>query len=162
MTERIAALALHWPSRPENIGGALRAAGVYRVKLVVLGGGELPPGPLGHPTDMKQVWRRISEADLELLWTALERMFDDDRSAARGEMAARRLVVFLHASPLGNPPPRRRPGLQGQTPPRAPPRRGHDDVAERGDVRWRTEARPGPRHRDLTGPRRRRLRRRVP
>ena len=46
----------------------------------------------------------FSETDLDLLWTALERMFDHDRSAARGEMAPRRLVVFRHESPLGNAP----------------------------------------------------------
>ena len=46
----------------------------------------------------------ISEDDLELLWRALEQMFDHDRSAARGEMATRRLVVFRHESPLGNAP----------------------------------------------------------
>ena len=46
----------------------------------------------------------FSEDDLELLWTALERMFDHDRSAARGEMAARRLVLFRHESKLGNAP----------------------------------------------------------
>lgn len=44
----------------------------------------------------------FSEVDLDLLWTALEQMFDHDRAAARGEMAARRLVVFRHESPLGN------------------------------------------------------------
>ena len=49
----------------------------------------------------------FSEADLELLWAALERMFDNDRSAARGEMAPRRLVVFRHASTLGNAPAHR-------------------------------------------------------
>ena len=49
MREGFAALALHRPSRPENIGGVFRAADVYGVKLVVLGGGELPPEPLGHP-----------------------------------------------------------------------------------------------------------------
>ena len=49
----------------------------------------------------------FSESDLELLWTALEQMFDHDRSAARGEMAARRLVVFRHASALGNAPAHR-------------------------------------------------------
>ena len=49
----------------------------------------------------------FSEADLELLWEALEQMFDHDRSAARGEMAARRLVVFRHSSPLGNAPAHR-------------------------------------------------------
>jgi CRISPR-associated protein Csd2 len=31
-------------------------------------------------------------------------MFDHDRSAARGEMAARKLIVFEHASELGNAP----------------------------------------------------------
>ena len=44
MRERFAALALHRPSRPENIGGIFRAADVYGEKLVVLGGGELSSG----------------------------------------------------------------------------------------------------------------------
>lgn len=44
----------------------------------------------------------FSEDDVELLWTALEQMFEHDRAAARGEMTARRLVVFRHESPLGN------------------------------------------------------------
>ena len=59
MTREFSAVALHRPSRPENIGGGLRAADVYGVDLVVLGGGVLPPEPLGHPTDTKQAWRRI-------------------------------------------------------------------------------------------------------
>ncbi|WP_438646659.1 CRISPR-associated protein [Salinarimonas soli] len=45
-----------------------------------------------------------SDADLELLFEALTRMFDHDRSAARGEMATRKLIVFRHASALGNAP----------------------------------------------------------
>ena len=49
----------------------------------------------------------FSETDLELLWTALEQMFDHDRSASRGEMAARSLIVFRHASALGNAPAHR-------------------------------------------------------
>ncbi len=49
----------------------------------------------------------FSEDDLELLWTALEQMFDHDRSAARGEMNARRLVLFRHASAIGNAPAHR-------------------------------------------------------
>jgi len=44
----------------------------------------------------------FSDEDLETLWTALEQMFDHDRSAARGEMESRRLIVFRHASALGN------------------------------------------------------------
>ena len=59
MREGFAALALHRPSRPENIGGAMRAAEVYGVELVVLGGGALPPEPLGPPTDTTEAWRRI-------------------------------------------------------------------------------------------------------
>lgn len=46
----------------------------------------------------------FSEDDLELLFDALTNMFEHDRSAARGEMATRRLIVFRHASALGNAP----------------------------------------------------------
>ncbi len=44
----------------------------------------------------------FSETDLELFWSALINMFDHDRSAARGEMAPQKLIVFKHASELGN------------------------------------------------------------
>ena len=44
----------------------------------------------------------FSEADLALLFEALQNMFEHDRSAARGEMASRKLIVFRHASALGN------------------------------------------------------------
>lgn len=44
----------------------------------------------------------FSETDLQTLWTALRDMFDYDRSAARGEMASRRLIAFKHESALGN------------------------------------------------------------
>lgn len=44
----------------------------------------------------------FSEEDLALIWSALEHMFDHDRSAARGEMAARRLILFEHETALGN------------------------------------------------------------
>lgn len=40
--------------------------------------------------------------DLTLFWQALQNMFEHDRSAARGEMTVRKLVVFQHESPLGN------------------------------------------------------------
>jgi CRISPR-associated protein Csd2 len=46
----------------------------------------------------------FGEGDLELLWQALGGMFDQDRSAARGEMATRGLYVFEHESQLGNAP----------------------------------------------------------
>jgi len=44
----------------------------------------------------------FGEEDLELLWQALEQVFEHDRSAARGEMATRGLYVFKHDSELGN------------------------------------------------------------
>ena len=46
----------------------------------------------------------FSKGDLELLWQALKMMFEHDRSAARGEMATRKLIVFEHESMLGNAP----------------------------------------------------------
>jgi CRISPR-associated protein Csd2 len=49
----------------------------------------------------------FSDDDLSLLLRALESMFEFDRSAARGEMTTRRLVVFEHANPLGNAPAHR-------------------------------------------------------
>jgi len=44
----------------------------------------------------------FTEDDLEILWTAFRDMLDMDRSAARGEMTARRLIVFRHDSAFGN------------------------------------------------------------
>ena len=46
----------------------------------------------------------FSEVDLALLFEALESMFEHDRSAARGEMAMRKLIVFKHGSVLGKAP----------------------------------------------------------
>ncbi len=46
----------------------------------------------------------FSEDDLQLLWRSLINMFEHDRSAARGEMAARKLIVFQHEHPMGNAP----------------------------------------------------------
>lgn len=46
----------------------------------------------------------FSDDDLQLLWNALINMFEHDRSAARGEMAARKLIVFEHENAMGNAP----------------------------------------------------------
>lgn len=63
----------------------------------------------------------FSEDDLSLLWEAILNMFELDRSAARGNMAVRRLIVFKHESEFGNAPAyklfeavavRRRDGVQ--------------------------------------------------
>lgn len=49
----------------------------------------------------------FSEADLDLLFEALKNAFEHDRSAARGEMTTRRLIVFRHDNALGNAPAHR-------------------------------------------------------
>jgi CRISPR-associated protein Csd2 len=46
----------------------------------------------------------FSEQDLALFWEALKNMFEHDRSAARGQMEGRKLIVFKHESKLGNGP----------------------------------------------------------
>ncbi len=46
----------------------------------------------------------FSGDDLSLFWEALLSMFEHDRSAARGEMTTRKLVVFKHDSNMGNAP----------------------------------------------------------
>lgn len=46
----------------------------------------------------------FSKEDLALLWNAILNMFEIDRSAARGKMAVRQLIVFKHDSELGNAP----------------------------------------------------------
>jgi len=46
----------------------------------------------------------FSDDDLEKLWGALQMMFEHDHSAARGEIVARKLVVFKHNDALGNMP----------------------------------------------------------
>lgn len=46
----------------------------------------------------------FSEEDLNIFWEALKNMFDIDRSAARGLMSAQKLIVFKHATELGNAP----------------------------------------------------------
>jgi CRISPR-associated protein Csd2 len=46
----------------------------------------------------------FSQDDLCLLFEALTNMFENDRSAARMEMNAQRLIVFKHETALGNHP----------------------------------------------------------
>lgn len=53
--------------------------------------------PLGAQTG-------FSEDDLNLFWDALTNMFEHDRSAARGQMSTRKLIVFKHESNMGNAP----------------------------------------------------------
>ena len=46
----------------------------------------------------------VTREDLELFWSALENMWDLDRSASRVMMACRGLYVFSHEDRLGNAP----------------------------------------------------------
>ena len=46
----------------------------------------------------------FSDEDLQKLWQALQMMFEYDRSAARGEMTARKRIIFKHDSILGSQP----------------------------------------------------------
>ena len=46
----------------------------------------------------------FTEDDLALLWQAILNMFENDRSAARGKMAVRKLIVFKHDNELGCAP----------------------------------------------------------
>lgn len=47
---------------------------------------------------------QFSEDDLAILWEAILGMFEFDRSAARGNMAVRDLIIFKHDSELGCAP----------------------------------------------------------
>jgi CRISPR-associated protein Csd2 len=64
---------------------------------------------VGHGFVSPQLARQtgFSAEDLDLFWQAFERMFDNDRSAARGLMALRKLYVFRHGSELGSAPAHR-------------------------------------------------------
>lgn len=44
----------------------------------------------------------FSQEDLNLFWEALQNMFENDRSAARGLMSTRRIIIFEHSSLMGN------------------------------------------------------------
>jgi CRISPR-associated protein Csd2 len=46
----------------------------------------------------------FNEEDLELFWQALVNMFEHDHSAARGQMSARKLIIFKHDSKMGSAP----------------------------------------------------------
>ena len=46
----------------------------------------------------------FSQEDLDLLWTAILNMFENDHSAARGKMAVRELIIFKHDCELGCAP----------------------------------------------------------
>ena len=46
----------------------------------------------------------FNEDDLKILWESIINMFETDRSATRGKMSVRKLIVFKHSSKFGNLP----------------------------------------------------------
>lgn len=46
----------------------------------------------------------FSEDDLELFWEAVMNMFEHDRSAGRGDMVVRKLIIWKHGSKYGSYP----------------------------------------------------------
>ena len=64
--------------------------GLYRMEGFI-------SAPLAKQTNFNQ-------EDLEILWDSLINMFDHDRSASRGKMAAQKLILFKHETELGNAP----------------------------------------------------------
>lgn len=78
----------------------------------------------------------FNEEDLALFWQALTSMFEHDRSAARGQMETRRLVVFKHDSKLGNAPAHELLDMIAVSERMSPPRDfAHFDVSVPGQSR---------------------------
>jgi len=46
----------------------------------------------------------VTREDLEILWEALQNMWDNDRSSSRGLMSLRGLYIFTHDNPIGRAP----------------------------------------------------------
>jgi CRISPR-associated protein Csd2 len=58
----------------------------------------------GYISAMQGQKTGLTEDDVELIWTAIIGMFEEDRSASRGKMCLRKLYVFKHSTALGNAP----------------------------------------------------------
>jgi CRISPR-associated protein Csd2 len=58
----------------------------------------------------------FTEDDLSLLWEALQNMYDHDRSASKGMMSCRKLIVFKHVGTDGDPVQRVRQAKLGCAP----------------------------------------------
>lgn len=59
MPRGFAVIALDHPAKPENVGGALRAAQVYGASLVVLGAPQTGKKSINHCTNTMKAWRHI-------------------------------------------------------------------------------------------------------
>jgi CRISPR-associated protein Csd2 len=70
--------------------GLYRQHGFYSPMLGLRANGTEKPLPV------------VTEQDLTDFWEALEKMFEFDRSAARGEMSCRGIYIFTHDDPKGD------------------------------------------------------------
>lgn len=67
-----AAIALHNPKTPENVGGAYRAAHCYNAKLIVISGSRWKLRKLRKaPTDTCKSWTHIPNIEVENIFDAL-------------------------------------------------------------------------------------------
>ena len=94
-------------SSSKDAGGQGAATKTFGRKATVSYGlyvayGFISPALAARPEGARVQGTGFSEADVDLLWKALENMFDHDRSAARGLMTTRAIIVFEHASALGD------------------------------------------------------------
>lgn len=64
--------------------------------------GFVSPGSAERVAGRKVQGTGFTKGDLDLLWEALVSMFEHDRSAARGLMTTRALIIFEHDSKLGD------------------------------------------------------------
>ncbi len=97
----ITRMAVATPEEAEKQGGENRTMG--RKSTVPYG---LYVG-FGFVNPMLARQTGFDDKDLALTWEAFGRMFEHDRSAARGLMSLRRLIVFEHDGDLGSAPAHR-------------------------------------------------------
>jgi len=92
----ITRMAVATPAEAEKMGGDNRTMGrKFTVPYGLYRAYGFISAPLASQTG-------FTCEDLELLWESIEVMFEHDRSAARGLMGTRKLIIFEHQSKMGN------------------------------------------------------------
>ena len=70
-TRGFAAIALHNPKSPHNVGGVMRAAGCYGADLIVVGGKRRTNTIRHIPTDVQNTWKQIPTLEVEDIFDAM-------------------------------------------------------------------------------------------
>lgn len=112
-------------TKPEDVKVVENEKGQTQGKVTEMGRKALVPYALyrgfGFFTPHFARQSGFSGEDLDIFWTALQHMWDVDRSSSRGLLAFRGLYIFSHENPLGNAPahvllervrPQRMPGVE--------------------------------------------------